>query len=65
MILFLDVVPNFIETVEIQAVLESKKVLVKINSVKSDTEAGMIYKMAIFYNFSICPALKIRMGLTP
>ena len=65
MILFLDIVPNFIETVEIRTVLESKKVLVKINSVKSNTEAGMIYKMAIFYNFRICPALKIRMGLTP
>ena len=60
---FLDVIPNFIQTAEIEAILESKRILVYtllINKSGND----LIHKIAIFCEFNICPALNIPIGFS-
>ena len=54
-------VPNFIQTVEIEAILGFKRILVYTLLINKSCN-GVIYKMAIFCKFNICPALSIPIG---
>ena len=47
-------VPNFIQTVEIEAILESKRILVYTLLINKSGN-GVIYKTSIFCRFNICP----------
>ena len=58
---FLDVIPNFIQTVEIEAILGLKRILVYALLINKSCN-GVIYKTAIFCKFNICLALNIPMG---